>query len=108
MSVHGLTGMLKNVLYVSILFATPFENSNTCFSIYRRKAFECQRPIIMIVYTGVLAKYIIMAPPARTEWMVVRAVSDATVLTLEKVPLRTSSMNAHRIRVRLILEMLSK
>lgn len=69
MSVHGLTGMLKNVLYVSILFATPFENSNTCFSIYRRKAFECQRPIIMIVYTGVLAKYIIMAPPARTEWV---------------------------------------
>lgn len=32
-----------------------------------KKAFECQRPIIMMVGIGCLPRYIIMAPPALIE-----------------------------------------
>ena len=38
---------------------------------YFRKAIEFHLPIIIIVYGGVLGsmRYIIMAPPARLEWV---------------------------------------
>ena len=66
-SVHGRIGILKNVLHSSIFLLTSFENSRTCFSIYLRKAFDDHLPIIMIVYGGVFARYIIIAPPERLE-----------------------------------------
>ena len=42
---------------------TPFKNSNTCFSIYLRNEFDDHLPVIMTVYGGVFARYIISAPP---------------------------------------------
>ena len=65
--VHGRIGILKKVLQSNIFLLTPFENSRTCFSIYLRNEFDDHLPIIMIVYGGVFARYIIIAPPERLE-----------------------------------------
>ena len=48
---------------------TPFENSNTCFLIYLRNEFDDHLSIIMILYGGVFARYIIIAPPDLFEWV---------------------------------------
>ena len=67
--VQGRMGILKKVLQRSIFLLTPFENSNTCFSIYLRNEFDDHLPFIMIVYGGVFARYIDIAPPDRFEWV---------------------------------------
>ena len=36
---------------------------------YRRKASDDQRPIIMMVKVGICARYIAIAPPERMEWV---------------------------------------
>ena len=48
---------------------THFENSSTCFSMYLRNELDDHLPIIMIVYGGVFARYITIAPPDRFEWV---------------------------------------
>ena len=62
-------GILKKVLQRSIFLLTPFENSNTCFLIYLRNEFDDHLPVIMIVYGGVFARYIIIVPPDLSEWV---------------------------------------
>ena len=61
--------MLKKVLQRSIFLLTPFENFNTCFSIYLRNEFDDHLSIIMIVYGSVFARYTIIAPPDLFEWV---------------------------------------
>ena len=43
--------------------------SNTCFLMYLIKASEDQRPMSMIVYTGVPERYMPIAPPDLFEWV---------------------------------------
>ncbi len=47
----------------------PCDMSKTCFHIYRIKASEDHLPKRIIVYTGVPAKYMPMAPPDLLEWV---------------------------------------
>ena len=51
--VQGRIGMLKKVVQSSTFLLTPFDNSNTCFSIYFGN--DDHLPVIMIVYGGVFA-----------------------------------------------------
>ena len=48
--------MLKKVFEHSIFVLTPWENVNTDFSMYRRKASDAHLPSFMIVSTGVPAR----------------------------------------------------
>ena len=67
--VQGQMGILKKVFQRSIFLLTPFGNSNTFSSIYLRNEFDEHLPIIMIVYGGVFARYIIIAPSDLFEWV---------------------------------------
>ena len=61
------SGVVKKFSFRSIREETLCENCSTCFCMYRRKASEDQRPIIMIENVGTSSRYIAIAAPDRME-----------------------------------------
>ena len=61
--VGKVLGVVKKSSFWSIREETFEEKPSTCFRMYRRKASLDQRPMIMIVYVGTLARYMAMAAP---------------------------------------------
>ena len=62
-------GMWEKSNFFIILDETFWLNCSTCLRMYSKKASEDQRPISMIVYTGISSRYIAMAAPDLMEWV---------------------------------------
>ncbi len=61
------SGMVSDSSKVSILVAIPWLSEITCFLKYLMNASDVHLPISIIVYTGVPARNIPIAPPERFE-----------------------------------------
>jgi hypothetical protein len=64
---------------VSIFAAIPWLSDNTCFLIYLMKASDDHLPINMIIYTGVPARNIPIAPPDPFEWVPISSAENPRV-----------------------------
>ena len=85
------TGMWMKLVVEYILFAILWLNQATFFLIYWRKASDEHWPMIMMVYTGTLARCITIAAPEQREWV---PISPALIPSFFSPMLRTATFSA--------------